>query len=127
MKTFLSLMILLGTSSAFANVSIECGTQVNAQDGTVGKREFLISSEDGKIKVYNSANQEVKSAKVQKDAKGNLVLLVVRDQGIGGPVGVKYVIQDVNDTNITTADKIAVGGFAGGTKVGQLDCVVSGN
>jgi hypothetical protein len=126
MKTVLAMMIFFGATSAFANVAIECGNQVNKEDGTVGQRIFMLSSEDGQaLKVYNSADQEMRNAKLQQGPNNTLILTVVQDQGLGGPVGLKFIIPDYRGQNIITAEQYAVGGFAGGSKVGKLDCVVS--
>jgi len=125
MKKILAVLMVLATSPAFANVAIECGKDVNFDDGTVGQTAFLLSSEDHiNFKAYNSKNLQIKGAKIQKAADGTITMTVIHAQGIGGGVGVKYVIEDAQGENFTVANKFAIGGFAGGSKVGQLDCVV---
>jgi hypothetical protein len=125
MKTILAVLMVLAASPAFANTAIECGTDVNFDDGVVGQRAFLLSSEDDEtFKAYNSANEQIKNVKIKKQADGSITMLAVKDQGIGGPVGIKFVIEAYSGENFTVANKFAVGGFAGGTKVGKLDCTV---
>jgi hypothetical protein len=126
MKTIFGLMMLFVASSAFANVAIECGTQVNRNDGTVGKRSFLISSEDGRTyKAYDSADRPIRNSKIQQGPNQSLMLTIVMDQGLGGPVGVRFVIENYRGQNFIIASKYALGGFAGGSKVGELNCTVS--
>lgn len=121
-----ALALTINCTSAIANTAIECGKNVNLDDGTVGTRTFLLSSEDGKpMAAYNAANKKIAGAKITQGADGGLILTVVNQNGLGGPIGEKFVIKNPKGGNFTKAHHIMVGGFAGGSEVGTLDCVVS--
>ena len=138
MKNLVAALVFFSiSSSAFASSYVSCGQGEPDDEILFGSaQEIQISSGDDayagpvggtwelKLKTkedWMAANKAV-TASTTRDSQNRVVVTIsmVQAQGLG-PVGVKYVLTDLY-ADYPTLEKFAIGGFAGGSKVGQYSC-----
>lgn len=132
MKRFL-VALLATTSFAHAAYMVECGTELNEDEGTFKEVVFQASSEDEIFRGVNGKEWDVAlgdnwlaagkaKAKVIRTPTGgkDLQVTVVRGEGLA-QIGKRYVVVDMY-ADFPTLDVYNVGGFAGGVKTNQFEC-----
>jgi|GEM_PF-5891831 len=131
MKRFL-LALLATTSFAHAAYYVECGADLNEDEGTFEAVSFRASSQDEIFRGLNSdvwsvalsedwlADGKATAKVIQLDGSKNLEIIVAKGRG-QSRVGKRFVIVDMY-ADFPTLDVYNVGGFAGGVKTNQYDC-----
>jgi len=132
MKRFL-IALLATTSFAHAAYYVECGTELNEDEGTFKEVAFRASSQDEIFSGENGKEWDVAlgenwlaagkaTARVARPATGgkDLQIIVSRGEGISR-IGKRYVIVDMY-ADFPVLDVYNVGGFAGGVKTNQFEC-----
>lgn len=139
MKSLLAFAVLcLLASTSHASSMVSCGTGEPNEELSYGaNQELQISSGDDQYEGQVDGTWSLKlktqadwmkatpavTAKTTKNEEGATVITVrmIQAQGMG-PVGIQYVLTDLySDT--PTLEKYAIGGFAGGSKVGTYNCI----
>ncbi len=131
MKRFI-IALLATTSFAHAAYFVECGVNLNEDEGTFEKVVFQASSQD---EIFSGLNSDVwsvalgekwladgkASAKVvQLESSKNLEIIVAKGTGLSR-IGKRFVVVDMY-ADFPTLDVYNVGGFAGGVKTNQYEC-----
>jgi hypothetical protein len=125
-----ALIISVFAIPAFANITVDCGHGINADQSALRQRQFRIESDDGQFSgkaggtwlLFDSNNREQTNGNLTSDENQNLILTIVIDKGAG--VGVQYLIQNPWGQATVNAVGKKVGGFAGGMTTGTLECIV---
>ena len=129
---FATLALSLLAVPAFANIKIECGHGVKADQSGLEHVKFVIESDDGELSgpaggtwhlyTSHSRNRELTKATLKTDRNKNLILSISTAASAG--VGVQYILENPWGRETIQAKEKQIGGFAGGSETGQLDCVV---
>jgi hypothetical protein len=129
----LFLAILLSSATAQAAITIDCGYGIDAANGHVKERFFLITSRSHRLEgdagrswhLYDYLGGEVFNASMSSAANGNL-LLMIQNGFLGMPgVGTEYEIEKPWGGSPLKAIGREKNGFSTGKVVNELDCVVS--
>jgi hypothetical protein len=139
MKTILSILVALISTSAFANTYVKCGQKANLDTFEVKGYELELSSENDKYtgevgKNWNlklgSENSEWlennKNITASTDKNGVITIFVRKFQTVSGYIGTRYVLTGLYDDQPVLEKYTLGGGIVGPMKVGTLECV-SGN
>lgn len=131
MKRFL-LALLATTSFAHAAYYVECGAELNEDEGTFKAVSFRASSQD---EVFTGLNSDVWSVALSEDwlADGkatakviqlegskNLEVVVAKGTGLSR-IGKRFVVVDMY-ADYPVLEVYNVGGFAGGVKTNEYEC-----
>jgi len=140
MKAYLVLfgMILAGAPAlSYGTLSIECGKGMNSEDWTFEETFLEVSTDEdftgpaGENWIFILEGKELKGKKIAALEKKNapngdtsLIVTVAAGRDFAGIVGTQYKIKNIWNEE-TSLEVKALGGFAGGTTLGQYDCLVT--
>lgn len=141
MKILPFLLALLSSTAFASNTVVICGKTANPDEFTVGGFELMISSEssdgyngelgrDWQLKLVSEESPWISDAKnisakmIRGGGKTQIVITLVQGRGPSGPVGTRYILEDLYGEE-TILEKWNFGGFTGTLKVGSFQCLTA--
>jgi hypothetical protein len=131
----------LSPAAYASNTVVICGETTNADEFTVTGFELMVSSEssDGyngqvgkswQMKIGSAESPWISSPKgitaktIRAGGKTRIEITMVQGRGPSGPVGTRYILDDLYAEE-TTLEKWNFGGFTGKLRVGSFLCLTA--
>lgn len=134
----LSAILVLWSSSVFANTYVRCGHAVDWNNWEVEGYELELSTEgaddySGSVGVnwnmklgsedaeWLNPNPNITAKNYKVDGDTIVEIQIVMGKSMSGPVGTRYVLTGLYDDS-PRLEKFTMGGFAGSVKTGTFEC-----